>query len=367
MRDFARRIAQEIRPRRSELEEKPDVLSEVIGRLGELKMMGMTVAKEYGGGGKDNVSYVLGLMEVAQVSTCAGAVMAANNAFYCFPLETYGSCEQKRIYLHPCASGKRIGCFALGEEEASPEPSQIRTKAVRVGNGWVINGRKRRVAMGAISSFGVILAVTSEGQEDPRLSSFVMDLERSPGVQIGGRAVRQDIFGFRNADVIFDNVQLPEDALLGSLGEGSDHRLSIQRESWMGIAALAVGIGRSVLGETLEWLRGTEQRGKSMITPQAVQWKLADMAMELDAAELLTLRAAWLKDHRKPHEKEVAMARTFSSDAAMRASIEGIQIMGGRGDPSMEDRMRNAKGCQVSMGTNEMASVLVARSLTRGT
>jgi alkylation response protein AidB-like acyl-CoA dehydrogenase len=198
------------------------------------------------------------------------------------------------------------------------------------------------------------------------MSSFVMDLARCGGVGRDSTETRQEILSVRSAEMLVDNVRLPEEALLGGLGQGPDHAMSIQRESWISIAALSVGIGRSALEETLQWVRGRHQAGKGFVSTQTVQWRLADMAMEMDAAELLTVRAAWVKDRGKPFEKEAAMARSFASDAAMAASAEGLQIMGGYGDCSMEEHMKNAKTCQVSMGTNEMAHLLVAGGLTRG-
>jgi alkylation response protein AidB-like acyl-CoA dehydrogenase len=367
VRDVARRFAEELKPRQGDLEAKQGLIREILQRLGELKMMGMIVPEAYGGEGKDHVSHVLGLIEVAKASPTAGAVMAANHAFYCFPLMAYGSHEQKNTYLQPCTTGTKIGCFAFAEDDAGAESSHVPTKATRNSRGWLINGRKRFVGHGHITSYGIVLALADGERKDQGHSSFVMDLEKSPGFKVGRIEDSLDILASRNAEMIFENVQLPEEALLGNWAEGMDHLKSAQNESWMGIAALAVGIGRAVLEKTLGWVSKGKRSGKPVSSDQAVQWKLADMATELDAAELLSLRAAWLKDHGKPHEKEVAMARIFASDAAMRASAEGVQIMGGcGGELFLEKHMKDAKMCQLSMGTNEFATAQVARSLTKG-
>jgi alkylation response protein AidB-like acyl-CoA dehydrogenase len=367
VRILARRFAEEVKSRHQELEAKQDLLQETLQRLGELKMMGMIVPEAYGGAGKDHVSHVLCLIEVAQASPSAGAIMAANHAFYCFPLMSYGSHEQKKIYLQPCTTGIKIGCYAFAEDEAGPDPSFLHAKAVKNSRGWLISGRKRFVGHGHIASYGIVLSLAGEERGDQKPSSIVMGLEESEGFKVGRVEESLDILAFRNAEMMFDNVQLPQDALLGSLGEGMDHLKSIQNESCIGIAALAVGVGRAVLQKTLKWVGKRRLSGKPVSTDQAVQWKLADMATDLDAAELLTLSAAWLRGRGKPCEKEVAMARIFASDAAMRTSTEGVQIMGGcGGEPCLEEYMKDAKMCQLSMGTNEFAATLVARNLTKG-
>jgi alkylation response protein AidB-like acyl-CoA dehydrogenase len=343
------------------------LLRETLQRLGELKMMSMIVPEAYGGAGKDRVSHALCLIEVAQAFPRAGAIMAANHAFYCLPIMTYGSHEQKNIYLQPCTTGIKIGCYAFAEDEAGPEPSRVRTKAVRNSRGWLIDGRKRFVSQGHIASYGIVLSMAGEERGDQKPCSIVMGLEKSEGFKLGRIEESLDILAFRNAEMMFDGVQLPQDALLGNWGEGMDHLKSIQTESWLGIAALAVGVGRAVLQKTLKWVGKGRLSAKPASLGQAVQWKLADMATELDAAELLTVRAAWLRDRGKSCKKEVAMARIFASDAAMRTSIEGAEIMGGcGGEPCLEEYMKDAKMCQLSMGANEFATALVARNLTKG-
>jgi alkylation response protein AidB-like acyl-CoA dehydrogenase len=343
------------------------LLRETLERLGKLNMMAMMVPEAYGGAGKDRVSHVVCLIELAQAFPRAAAVMAANHAFYCFPLLTYGSHEQKNVYLKPCTTGVKIGCYAFAEDEAGPEPPDIGTKAVKNSRGWLIKGRKRFVSQGHIASYGIVLSLAAEEKRDEKPSSIVMGLGKSEGLKVGRVEESLDILAFRNAELSFESVQLPQDALLGNLGEGMGHMKSIQTESWIGIAALAAGVGRAVLQKALNRVAKGPPSGRRVSPEQAVQWKLADMATELDAAELLTLRAAWLRDREKSCEKEVAMARIFASDAAMRTSTQGVQIMGGcGGEPGLEAYMKDAKMCQLSMGTNELATALVAGNLTKG-
>ncbi len=295
------------------------MLRETLQRLGELKMMGMIVPEAYGGAGKDRVSHVLCLIEVAQAFPRAGAIMAANHAFYCFPLTAYGSHEQKNIYLQPCTTGIKIGCYAFAEDEAGPETSHVHTKAVKNSRGWLINGRKRFVGQGHIASYGIVLSLAGEERGDRKPSSMVMRLEKSEGFKVGRIEESLDILAFRNAEMMFESVQLPQDVLLGNLGEGMDHLKSIQNESWIGIAALAIGVGRAVLEKTLKWVAKGPLSAKPVSLDQAVQWKLADMATELDAAELLTLRAAWLRDRGKPCKRG-----GYGQDLCFRCSHEDL-------------------------------------------
>jgi alkylation response protein AidB-like acyl-CoA dehydrogenase len=366
IRDLARRFAQEIEAREEELEGREDLLQEAFARMGERKLTGMIVPEAYGGAGKDQVSHVLCLMEAAKASPAVGAVAAANHAFYCFPILAWGSHEQKNTYLRPCVTGVNIGCCAFAEDEGDTEPSRVHAKATENSLGWLLNGRKRFVVQGHIASYAVFVAQADGERGGPGLSSLVVRLEGKQGFRKGKVEESLDILASRSAEMIFENVQIPHDALLGRAGEGMDHLKCIQQESWMGIAALAVGIGRAVQEKSLAWVRKRQVSKKSVASDQGVQWRLADMATELDAAELLTLRPAWLKDHGKPYEKEAAMARIFASDAAMRASSQGAEIMGGvGGESSLEKHMRSAKMCQVSMGSSGPAAALVAWNLTK--
>ena len=364
MRDLAHHVAEKLKPAGGKA--YGDSLSGVPEPLAELNLMGMTVPEEFGGGGKDPVSFVLSLMEVSRISASVAALAAANHSFYCFPLRTFGNTEQKTRYLQPCGSGKKVGSYALLEDDFGLDPVQITTRAIKEQRGWSIQGVKRFVPHGAASSFCIVSALESDGYAHQGWSSFIVDLREGRGSRIGRSEKSLNILALSSAEIIFESAPVNEDSLLGSPGRGTDHRSSIQRESWLSIAALAVGIGRGAFEKTVEIV--TKKEGsKSHSIDQVVQWKLADMAVSLDAAELLTLRAAWLKDQGKPHEREVAMARIFASNAAMAASTECIQILGELGrEPSLEDHLRKAKMCQVSMGANERAGVLVARNLTKG-
>ncbi len=370
VREMASRFAEtEIKPKAAEFDERHEHPAEIVKQLGELKMMGIAVPEEYGGGGMDYVSYVLALIEVSKACASTGVIMSVNNSLYCYPVQAYGTEEQKKKYLYPCASGEVIGCYGLTEAGAGSDPAGIRTTAVRDGDEWVVNGEKKFITNGNVSAFGVIAALTEKGKGYKGISSFVVNLEGTPGFKVSRVEDKLGILASGTAELLFENARLPADALLGNEGEGFKQMLSTLDGGRIGIASQAVGIGRAVLEEALEYARTREQFGKPITAFQAIQWKLADMATELDAAELLTLRAAWLEDHEKPYEKAAAMAKMYASDATMRASIEGIQILGGYGyckEYPMERHMRDAKICQIYEGTNEIMRLVIANNLIKG-
>jgi alkylation response protein AidB-like acyl-CoA dehydrogenase len=370
VREMARRFAEtEIKPRAAELDAKHEHPAEIVKQLGELKMMGIAVPEEYGGGGMDNVSYVLALIEVSKACASTGVIMSVNNSLYCFPVMAYGTEEQKKKYLYPCASGEKIGCYGLTEAGAGSDPASMRTVAVRDGDGWVLNGEKKFITNGNVASYAVVAAVTEKGKGYKGISSFAVDLENTPGFHVGRVEEKMGILASGTSELVFEDARLPADALLGKEGEGFRQMLTTLDGGRIGIASQAIGIGRAVLEEALEYAKTREQFGKPISTFQAIQWKLADMATELDAAELLTLRAAWLEDNHKPYEKESAMAKMFASDAAMKAAVEGVQVLGGYGyckEYPMERHMRDAKICQIYEGTNEIMRLVIARNLLKG-
>jgi len=370
IRDMARRFAEsEIKPRAAELDAKHEHPAEIVKQLGELKMLSITVPEEYGGGGMDNVSYVLALIEVSKACASTGAIMSVNNSLYCYPVMAYGTHEQKMKYLYPSTSGEKIGCYGLTEAGAGSDPSALRTTAIRDGNEWVINGEKKFITSGNVASYAVIAVLTEKGKGYKGISSLVIDLESTPGFKVGKVEEKMGILASGTAEMIFEDARVPSDALLGKEGEGFRQMLTTLDGGRIGIASQAVGIGRAVLEEALEYAKTREQFGETISSFQAIQWKLADMATELDAAELLTLRAAWLEDNNKPYEKAAAMAKMYASDITMRASIEGVQILGGYGyckEYPMERHMRDAKICQIYEGTNEIMRLIISRNLIKG-
>ncbi len=370
VREMAARFAEaEIRPKAAALDESHAHPADIVRQLGELKMLGIAVPEEYGGGGMDYVSYVLALIEVSKGCASTGVIMSVNNSLYCFPVYAYGTEAQKQKYLKPCASGEYLGCYGLTEAGAGSDPAGMRTTAVKDGDEWIINGEKKFITNGNVARYAVIAAVTDKEKGYKGISSFAMDLENTPGFKVGRVEEKMGILASGTSELVFEEARLPADALLGNEGEGFKQMLTTLDGGRIGIASQAIGIGRSVLEDAVEYAKTREQFGKPITAFQAIQWKLADMATELDAAELLTLRAAWLETHKKPYEKEAAMAKMYASDAAMRASVEGVQILGGYGyskEYPMERHMRDAKICQIYEGTNEIMRLVVAKNLIKG-
>jgi alkylation response protein AidB-like acyl-CoA dehydrogenase len=315
-------------------------------------MMGMTAPREYGGGGNDEVSHVLTLMEISRGSASVGGVLAWNNALYCFPLVKYGTEEQKRKYLAPCARGEKIGSFAVIGHAFY---GRNRFVAVADEPFGVVQGEGNFFPCGI--SFGVVPEVALEGN---RRGALIVDLERGEGLRREGPIERGGIFFSGIEEVIFENRQLEGDDFLDGGDDGSVHAHAALQEAWTAVGALAAGIGEGALADALDSLRREKERAS---ISQSVEWKVADMAVETEAARLFVLKAAWLKDRGRIYEKEAASAKIFAAGAAVKAASESLDILGDRNPerrPLMEKRLRDAKMCQIYYGTLEGAGYVVA-------
>jgi alkylation response protein AidB-like acyl-CoA dehydrogenase len=367
--DMCRRFAeQEIKPVAARMDETKEHPGALCAKMGELGLMGVAIPEAYGGAGMDYISYVLAVAEISKACASTGVIMSVNNSLYCFPINTFGSHEQKKKYMAPVAGGKAIGCYALTEAGAGSDPAGMRTTATLDGDSWVINGEKKFITNGNVSDYCVLAAVTDREQGYKGISSFIVDLKNTPGFSVGRVEAKMGINASGTAELVFTDARIPKENLLGEQGAGLKQMLTTLDAGRLGIGAQALGIGRAVLEEALEYAKAREQFGKPICQFQAIQWKLADMATELDAAELLLLRAAWLQSQGKPFEKESAMAKMYASDVTMRASVEGVQILGGYGyckDFPMERHMRDAKICQIYEGTNEIMRLVIARNLLK--
>ena len=368
--DMCRRFAEkEIRPVAAQLDETHEHPADLCRKMGELGLMGIAIPEEYGGAGMDYVSYMVAMIEISKACASTGVIMSVNNSLYCFPINTFGSHEQKVKYLTPVASGKAIGCYGLTEAGAGSDPASMRTTAELHGESWIINGEKKFITSGNVADYCVVAAVTDKEKGYKGISSFIVDLNDTPGFSVGRVEEKLGIKASGTAELVFNDARIPKENLLGDEGAGLRQMLTTLDAGRLGIGAQAVGIGRAVLTEALEYANLREQFSKPISAFQAIQWKLADMATQLDAAELLLLRAAWLQDNGKPFEKESAMAKMYASDITMRATIEGVQILGGYGyckDFPMERHMRDAKICQIYEGTNEIMRLVIARNLLKG-
>jgi alkylation response protein AidB-like acyl-CoA dehydrogenase len=367
--DMARKFAErEIKPVAAELDRTHRHPQDIVKQMGELGLMGVTIPDEYGGAGMDYVCYVLSMIEISKACASCGVIMSVCNSLYCFPVYKYGTEAQKQQFLRPVASGEHLGCYGLTESGAGSDPAKMRTNAVLDGNEWVINGVKKFITNGNVSRYCVLAAVTEKDLGYKGISSFLIDLENTPGFHVGTVEDKLGINASGTAELVFEDARIPQENLLGKRGEGFKQMLTTLDGGRIGIASQAIGIGRAVLEEAIEYSKTREQFGRSISSFQAIQWKLADMATQLDAAELLTLRAAWLEQNGRSYEKEAAMAKLLASDTAMWAAIEGVQILGGYGyckDYPMERHMRDAKITQIYEGTNEIMRLVISRNLLK--
>lgn len=366
-RDMVRKfVDKEIRPIAERLDRTHTHSPEILQALAEMGIMGVAVPQEYGGGGMDYVSYAMIVAEISRGCAGTGTIVAAHNSLYCYPVLKFGTEEQKQRYLVPCASGTSIGCYALTEADAGSDPASMRTTARLDGDHWVINGEKKFITNGNIADYCVFAAVTDKSKGYKGISQFVCDVRETPGFRVGRIEEKLGINASGTCELIFEDARIPKDCLLGESGSGLRQMLETLDSGRISIAAQALGIGRAVLEESIEYAKLRTQFGKPISEFQVIQWKLADMATQLDAAELLVWRAAWLEDHGLPFEKEAAMAKLFASDIAMKAAVEGIQILGGYGytkDYPMERHFRDVKITQIYEGTNEIQRLVIARNL----
>ncbi len=356
----------ELKPIADRLDREHTHSPEVLKALGEMGVMGVAIPVEYGGGGMDYISYAMIVTEISRGCGGTGVIVAAHNSLYCYPVLKFGTEEQKERFLTPCASGESVGCYALTEADAGSDPAAMRTTAVLDGDSWVINGEKKFITNGNIADYCVFAAITDRSKGYKGISQFVCDVRETPGFKVGRVEEKLGINASGTAELVFEEARIPKENILGAPGAGLRQMLETLDSGRISIASQALGIGRAVLEEATAYALERIQFGKPISEYQAIQWKIADMATQLDAAELLIWRAAWLEDHGMPFEKEAAMAKLFASDVAMQASIEGIQILGGYGyckDYPMERHMRDVKITQIYEGTNEIQRMVIARNI----
>jgi alkylation response protein AidB-like acyl-CoA dehydrogenase len=367
VREMVRKFAEtQIKPIAAELDRTHRHPEEICRQLGEMGLMGVAVPTEYDGAGMDNVTYVMALIEISKACASCGVIASVNNSLYGYPVKAFGTEEQKRKFLAPVAGGKVEGCYALTESSAGSDAAALKCRAELKGDRYIVNGVKTFITSGNIARYCVLAATTDPARGYRAIINLIVDLKNTPGFRVGKVEEKMGILASGTAELIFEDAEVPAENLLGKPGQGFKQMLSGLDAGRIGIGAQACGIGRAALEDSVEYARERVQFGKPIATFQAIQFKLADMATELDAAELMLLRAAWLEDNGLDFEKEAAMAKYYASDAAMRAALEGVQIFGGNGymkEYPAERHMRDAKICQIYEGTNEIQRVVVARKL----
>ncbi len=364
-REFAQ---QEVLPKAAEIDREHRHPAELVKRMAELGFLGIAVPEQHGGAGLDHVSYVLAMEEIARACASTAVIMSVNNSLVCDPIYRFGTDAQKDKYLTPLAQGKLLGCFALSEPEAGSDAAAQKTTAEKVGDQWVINGTKNWITNGPVADVCVLFTMNDKAAGHKGITAFILPMN-TKGVRCGTPDDKLGIRGSKSSQIFLDDVKLPADAVLGQVGGGFKVAMSTLDGGRIGIAAQALGIARAAFEDALGYAQQRRTMGKPIAQHQAIAFKLADMATEIDAARLLTLRAAWLKDHKQPYGKEAAMAKLYASDVANRAAREAIQIFGGNGyvtEFPVERHFRDAKITEIYEGTSEIQRLVIANYLTKG-
>ncbi len=364
--ETARQFAdKEIAPIAEKVDELGQFPRETILKLGELGFMGIAVPQECGGAGADTVCYVVALEEISRACASHGVIMSVNNSLYCDPLVRFGTEEQKRRFLVPVASGRAVGCFCLSEPNAGSDAANQETTARREGDYYLLNGTKNFITNGNEAEYAIVFATVKRELKHKGICAFLVE-RGTPGFTVAHLEKKLGIRGSSCAQITLENCRVPAANLLGKEGEGFKIALATLDGGRIGIAAQAVGIARAALEASLDYAKQRVQFGKPIAANQAIQFMLADMATEIDAARLLVLNAALLKDQGARHTRESAMAKLYASEVAMRCGIKGVQIFGGYGymmDYPAQRFMRDAKITEIYEGTSEVQRMVIANAL----
>ncbi|HAX48402.1 MAG TPA: acyl-CoA dehydrogenase [Ignavibacteria bacterium] len=368
IRDTARDFAQnEIAPTTIERDIKAEFPFEIVKKLGEFGFMGMMVPPEWGGAGFDAVSYVLAMEEISKVDASVGVIMSVNNSLVCYGINHWGTDAQKERFLKPLASGEKLGCFCLSEPEAGSDATQQKTEAIKDGDYYILNGIKNWITNGKNADIYFVQAMTDKEKGHRGISTFLID-KGTEGLETG---LKEDKLGIRSSDtctVSFNNCRVHKDQLLGGEGMGFKIAMETLNGGRIGIAAQALGIAQASLEAATKYAKTRKAFGKPISDLQAIQFKLADMATNVEAARNLVLHAAWNKDQGLPYASEAAMGKLLASKTAVNNALEAIQIHGGYGyvrEYLVERYLRDAKITEIYEGTSEIQKVVISRALLK--
>lgn len=363
-RDFAQT---ELLPGVIERDEHQKFPAEQIKMLGELGFMGMMVDPKYGGSGMDAVSYVLAMEEISKVDASASVVMSVNNSLVCWGLETYGTEEQKQKYLVPLASGQQIGAFLLSEPEAGSDATSQRTTAEDKGDHYLLNGIKNWITNGNSASTYLVIAQTDVEKKHKGINAFIVDKD-TPGVTVGAKENKMGIRGSDTHSISFQDVKVPKENRIGEDGFGFNFAMKTLGGGRIGIASQALGIASGALELALKYSKERKAFNTEIMNHQAIAFKLADMATQVETARLLCLKAAWQKDQGIDYTLSGSMAKLYASEIAQKVTTEAVQIHGGYGyvkEFHVERLMRDAKITQIYEGTSEVQKIVISRSVLK--
>lgn len=367
-RDFAQK---RIAPMAAELDAKGEFPLDNIREMGQLGLMGVEVPESYGGAGMDAIAYVLAMIEIAAADAATATVMSVNNSLFCHGILKHGNEAQKQAYVRAIATGEAIGAYALTEPQSGSDASAMHTRASKNADGdWVINGKKSWITSGPVARYIVLFAITTPGIGAKGVSAFIIDT-RLPGFHAGKSEPKLGIRASATCEIEFTDYVCPKDNLLGEEGKGFSIAMGVLDAGRIGIASQAVGIARAAYEASVQWSRDRKAFGRPIGTFQMTQSKIADMKCKLDAATLLTLRAAWAKGEAEKHGgrfgTEAAVAKLTASEAAMWISHQAVQIHGGMGyskEMPLERYFRDAKITEIYEGTSEIQRMVIARAET---
>ncbi len=336
-----------------------------IKKLAEHGFMGMMVDPQYGGSGLDSISYVLAMEEFSKIDASTSVIVSVNNSLVCWGLEKYGNEEQKKKYLEPLAKGEITGAFCLSEPEAGSDATQQKTSAEDHGDHYVINGTKNWITNGGHASVFLVMAQTDPEQKAKGINAFIVESDWD-GITIGKE---EDKMGIRSSDthsIMFDDVKVPKENLIGKYGDGFKFAMKTLEGGRIGIAAQALGIASGAYEQSLKYSKERKAFSQEIYKHQAVSFKLADMATRIEAARLLCLKSAWLKDQGQPYGMASATAKVYASETAMDVTTEAVQVHGGYGyvrEYHVERMMRDAKITQIYEGTSEIQRMIISRGI----
>lgn len=369
VKEAARQFAQnELKPGVIERDSKGTYPQEQVRMMAELGFLGMMVPPEYGGGGMDTLSYVLAMEEISKVDNSCSVIMSVNNSLVCWGLLRHGTEEQKQKYLIKLASGEWLGAFCLSEPEAGSDATSQRTTAVDMGDYYLLNGTKNWITNGAYSKVHLVMAQTDAEKGHRGINTLIVEADW-PGVTIGAK---EDKLGIRSSDttsIMYNDVKVPKSNRIGEDGFGFKFAMQTLAGGRIGIASQALGIASGAYELSVAYAKERQSFGKPISQHQAIAFKIADMATEIEAARLLVYRAAWIKDQNLNFDQAAAMAKLYASDVAMRHTVEAVQIHGGYGfvkEYHVERLMRDAKITQIYEGTSEVQRIVVSRNVLNG-
>ena len=368
LQDTAREFAQrELAPYAAERDREARFPTEAITELGRLGFMGMLVPEAYGGAGADHVGYALAMEEIAAGEGAVSTILSVQNSVGCMPVLQYGSEEQKQRFLKPMAKGEMLACFCLTEAQAGSDAAAIKSRARRHGNRWVLNGTKQFITTGSRAHLAIVFAVTDSGRGKKGISAFLVPTD-SPGFRVAGLEHKLGQRASDTAQLVFEDVELTPDLMLGAEGEGYKIALSNLEGGRIGVGAQSVGMARAAYEAALAYAREREAFGAKIIAHQAVAFRLADMATQIAAARGLVLDAAARRDAGESCIKEASMAKLFASEMAERVASDAIQIHGGYGYVEgfpVERIWRDVRVCQIYEGTSDIQRMVIAREIAK--